>query len=57
MDGIRIKGKPAWFNLEDDMGAKMWDIQPLCQVAGVCYDGSLILDGMYCGKENHYHCF
>lgn len=47
MDGIRIKGKPAWFNLEDDLGANLWDIQPLCQVAGVCHDGSLILDGTH----------
>lgn len=47
MDGIRMTGKPAWFNLEDDLGANLWDIQPLCQVAGVCHDGSLILDGAH----------
>ncbi|KAK6605525.1 hypothetical protein ACHAPF_007202 [Botrytis cinerea] len=47
MDGIRMTGKPAWFNLEDDLGANLWDIQPLCQVAGVCHDASLILDGAH----------
>ncbi|QSZ34967.1 hypothetical protein DSL72_007829 [Monilinia vaccinii-corymbosi] len=47
MDGVRLKGKPAWFNLDDDLGANMWDIQPLCQLAGVCHDGSLILDGAH----------
>lgn len=47
MDGIRRKGKPAWFNLEDDLGANMWDIEPLCQVAGVCHDGSIVLDGTH----------
>lgn len=47
MDSVRMKGKPAWFNLEDDLGSNMWDIEPICQVAGVCHDGSLILDGAH----------
>ncbi|PQE32756.1 3-hydroxyisobutyrate dehydrogenase protein [Rutstroemia sp. NJR-2017a WRK4] len=47
MDGIRIPKKPGWFNLSDDLGANLWDIDPLCQVAGVCEDGSIILDGAH----------
>jgi hypothetical protein len=47
MDGIRIPKKPGWFNLSDDLGANLWDIEPLCQVAGVCEDGSIILDGAH----------
>jgi hypothetical protein len=47
MDGIRIPKKPGWFNISDDLGANLWDIEPLCQVAGVCDDGSIILDGAH----------
>ncbi|KAL5321340.1 hypothetical protein ACEPPN_012155 [Leptodophora sp. 'Broadleaf-Isolate-01'] len=36
-----------WFNTNDDLGAKLWDIEPLCQVAGICYDGGIILDGCH----------
>lgn len=40
-----ISASHGWFAFEDILGAKLWDIEPLCQVAGVCHDGSLILDG------------
>ncbi|ERF68494.1 hypothetical protein EPUS_05633 [Endocarpon pusillum Z07020] len=33
------------FVVNDQLGAKLWDIQPLCQVAGVCGDEGVILDG------------
>lgn len=33
------------YTTEDDMGARLWDVEPTCQVAGVCDDESLILDG------------
>lgn len=29
------------------VGANLWDIEPLAQVAGVCHDGSLIIDGCH----------
>jgi hypothetical protein len=33
------------FVVKDQLGAKLWDIDPLCQVAGVCADDGIILDG------------
>jgi hypothetical protein len=33
------------FVLHGQLGAKLWDIEPLCQVAGVCNDHEIILDG------------
>jgi hypothetical protein len=33
------------FILEDKFGANLWDIEPLCQVAGVCKGRAVILDG------------
>lgn len=33
------------FVLEDHLGANLWDIEPLCQVAGVSNDREIILDG------------
>jgi hypothetical protein len=47
MDQLRLPGTPGWFNTTDDLGANLWDIEPLCQVAGVCHDGSIILDGCH----------
>ncbi|KAI9847911.1 MAG: hypothetical protein M1837_001428 [Sclerophora amabilis] len=35
----------SWFAGEDQFGAKLWDIEPKCQVAGVAHDSSVILDG------------
>ncbi|TAQ89735.1 hypothetical protein B7494_g1924 [Chlorociboria aeruginascens] len=47
MDQLREPGRLGWFNTTDDLGANLWDIEPLCQVAGVCHDGALILDGCH----------
>jgi hypothetical protein len=33
------------FVLKDQLGANLWDIEPLCQVAGVCEGSAVILDG------------
>lgn len=33
------------FVLKDQLGAHLWDIEPLCQVAGVCEGSAVILDG------------
>lgn len=33
------------FVLQDHLGANLWDIEPLCQVAGVSNDREVILDG------------
>ncbi|KAH6719650.1 hypothetical protein BKA61DRAFT_640269 [Leptodontidium sp. MPI-SDFR-AT-0119] len=40
-------GSAGWFNTSDDLGANLWDIEPLAQVAGVCHDGSIIIDGCH----------
>ncbi|RMZ76199.1 hypothetical protein DV737_g4942, partial [Chaetothyriales sp. CBS 132003] len=33
------------FVLRDRLGAQLWDIEPLCQVAGVCEGSAVMLDG------------
>ena len=33
------------FVLKDELGAQLWDIEPLCQVAGIGSDDSVFLDG------------
>jgi hypothetical protein len=33
------------FVVKDKLGANLWDIEPLCQVAGVCEGSAVILDG------------
>jgi hypothetical protein len=47
MDQHKSRGMERRFNISDDLGAKLWDIEPLCQVAGVCKDGSIILDSCH----------
>ncbi|KAL2074862.1 hypothetical protein VTL71DRAFT_8641 [Oculimacula yallundae] len=47
MDQSRTSGAAGWFNTSDDLGANLWDIEPLAQVAGVCHDGSVIIDGCH----------
>lgn len=36
-----------WTNMNDHWGAKLWDIEPLCQVAGIGKDDTVVLDGAY----------
>ncbi|KAK8133576.1 hypothetical protein PG984_005588 [Apiospora sp. TS-2023a] len=36
-----------WYDLEDFWSAKLWDIEPVCQVAGIVEDGTVTLDGAY----------
>jgi hypothetical protein len=40
--GSRYNNK---FVLKDKLGANLWDIEPICQVAGVCEGSAVILDG------------
>ena len=37
----------GWFSTSDSFGANLWDIEPLCQVAGICDDESIIIDGCH----------
>ncbi len=34
----------GWFSTSDSLGAGLWDIEPLCQVAGICDDEAIIID-------------
>ncbi|KAL2125248.1 hypothetical protein VTJ04DRAFT_1613 [Mycothermus thermophilus] len=34
-----------WHDFSDAYGSQLWDIAPTCQVAGVCGDDTVILDG------------
>lgn len=37
----------GWFSTIDSFGANLWDVEPLCQVAGICDDEAIILDGCH----------
>lgn len=37
----------AWYDQSDFWSAKLWDIEPRCQVAGIVDDETIILDGAY----------
>jgi hypothetical protein len=39
-------GQP-WLDTADAWDAKLWDIEPRCQVAGVCNDDTVLLDGAF----------
>ncbi|KAI1466142.1 uncharacterized protein F4812DRAFT_98305 [Daldinia caldariorum] len=34
-----------WYEIKDDFGARLWDIEPRCQVAGIVDDQAVTLDG------------
>lgn len=36
-----------WTNLNDHWSAKLWDIEPLCQVSGIAANDTVILDGAF----------
>ncbi|KAK5083434.1 hypothetical protein LTS08_003627 [Lithohypha guttulata] len=42
-----INNRHWWTNLEDAWGVRLWDIEPLCQVAGIADNDTVILDGAY----------
>lgn len=35
-----------WYHANDMYNVNLWDIQPTCQIAGVCEDDTVILDGV-----------
>jgi hypothetical protein len=41
----QIPDRACWYSDEDIYGAKLWDIDPMVQVAGVTVGGALVLDG------------
>ena len=40
-------GYKGWLNTTDSFGVNLWDIEPLCQVAGICNDEAIIIDGCH----------
>ncbi|KAK5346010.1 hypothetical protein LTS03_007596 [Exophiala xenobiotica] len=42
----RSQNQP-WYHTADMFGVNLWDIQPTCQVAGVCEDDTVVLDGCF----------
>ncbi|KAJ3577586.1 hypothetical protein NPX13_g2982 [Xylaria arbuscula] len=36
-----------WYKIRDAWGARLWDIEPQCQVAGIVDDQTITLDGAY----------
>ena len=45
-----------WTNMTDRWGAKLWDIEPYVQVAGIASDDTVIIDGAY-GATIHWDSF
>ncbi|ETI27517.1 hypothetical protein G647_09708 [Cladophialophora carrionii CBS 160.54] len=35
-----------WYHANDMYNVNLWDVQPTCQIAGVCEDDTVILDGV-----------
>jgi len=45
-----------WYSVKDAYGSKLWDIYPSCQIAGICEDDSVIIDGAF-GATIHWDKF
>ncbi|KAJ9617095.1 hypothetical protein H2200_000816 [Cladophialophora chaetospira] len=44
---LSSKKRHYWANMNDYWGAKLWDIEPTCQIAGIGQSDTVILDGAY----------
>ncbi|KAI1761379.1 hypothetical protein GGR53DRAFT_29363 [Hypoxylon sp. FL1150] len=42
-----VRRNDPWFEIKDAWGARLWDIEPRCQVAGVADDQTVTLDGTF----------
>jgi len=40
------RGEP-WYKIEDFWGAKLWDIYPTCQIAGIAQGQTVMIDGAF----------
>lgn len=34
-----------WHDFQDAFGVNIWDIYPSCQIAGICEDNTVLIDG------------
>jgi hypothetical protein len=44
---VQDVGSTSWIGAADAFGANLWDIEPLCQVAGICNDEAIIIDSSH----------
>lgn len=44
---VRAAGESGWLGVEDALGASLWNVEPMCQVAGICNDEAVIIDGCH----------
>lgn len=51
----RSSGQP-WYSFKDGYGVKLWDINPNCQISGICEDDTVLLDGAF-GATIHWDRF
>jgi len=45
-----------WYSVSDAFGVNLWDIYPTCQVAGICENDTVLLDGAF-GATIHWDKF
>ncbi|KFY47502.1 hypothetical protein V495_01940 [Pseudogymnoascus sp. VKM F-4514 (FW-929)] len=44
---VRAAGERGWIGVEDALGASLWNVEPMCQIAGICNDEAVIIDGCH----------
>ena len=42
---LPVNPTQPWFDMSDQYNSQLWDIEPRCQVAGICGEDTVILDG------------
>ncbi|KAI1779817.1 hypothetical protein F4818DRAFT_154610 [Hypoxylon cercidicola] len=42
-----VRRNAPWYEIKDAWGARLWDIEPRCQVAGIADDQTVTLDGTF----------
>lgn len=53
---MHVADQHYWTNMNDYWGAKLWDMEPICQIAGMANNDTIILDGA-CGTTIHCKSF
>lgn len=44
---LPLSASQPWYEMSDAYQSSLWDIEPRCQVAGICEDDTVILDGAW----------
>lgn len=45
-----------WHCISDGYGVSLWDIEPTCQIAGICENDAVLVDGAF-GATIHWDRF